>query len=490
MIEKAMLRQRLYRFLGLVVLAGSVVLTGCTDNRFSSEKLFWQAEQKVNKLVKGKTRESLTKEDFDRIIRVYRRVADKFPLEPLAAKAQFLIIDIYTAQGEYDKAHQELKSIIENFSFQSKIAARAQFAVGKIFEFQGKSREALDEYEKVSDLYPLSSLGLETPLYITQYYKKMKDKPGQKRAHRQAIRHYKKIIGDYADTSIAGVVQNYLVQAYLQREDWSGAIKVWDEIITKYPNTPQAIRGLMAKAEVRAKHLDDLAGAIVIYQECVEKYPQAEFIKEVKLRLGNLYLENSQNSKAQEVFSLLIKDYPQDENLVVRGRFGIVSCLKEEGRKEEAVKEYRDICKSYPDNPSAFSTPYLVYRYYRKIDDIENAKTALDTAISEYEKKFSPVGRDKKNTALSRLLFLCYAEKKDWNKALGLLRTLAGNQPKDPSSLLTMAVIYFKELDDAKEAKKIFREVIDKFSSNKALVKLAKEQIVFLDKQTTKRIQK
>ena len=479
------MKKKFLILIGLIALGWVLFLNSYGDKRLASEKLFWQAEQTAVKLTKNKTYQDLSKEDLAKIIAVYRKVADKFPLEPLAAKAQFTIADIYALGAEYDKAQQELKKIIANFSSQGQIASAAQFAIGKVFELKGDPKKALIEYEKVSELYPLSSLGLSTPLYITQYYKTMNDVVGQEKAHRQAIRHYKTLIGDYSDTSVASVVQNYLAQAHLQGEEWSEAMKVWDEIIIKYPNTPQALRSLIAKAETRAKQLDDLTGAIAIYEDCLKKYPKADFTKELRLRLGNLYLESGQVNKAKEVFTSLMKDYPKEESLVVRSRLGFISCLKEEGQSQEVIKGYQDIKKNYPDNPVTFSTPYLVYRYYKQINDSENAKSALDTAISAYEKKFFSSSDDPNSSVVARLLFLCYAESKNWDKALNLLRTLSNNNPKDPGYLLSMALVYTKELGDIFAAKEIYKEIINKYSSNAALVKLAKEQIVALDGQAT-----
>lgn len=468
----------------LTLLLALFLVSGCADNRFGSEKLFWQAEQVAAKIAENKTPESLTGEDIAEIISAYRKVVKQFPVEPLAAKAQFVMVNIYISQKEYEKAHQELRRVIENFSYQSRIAAAAQFAIGEIFELQGKSKKAFAEYEKVTDLYPLSALGFSTPLYIAQYYKKIGDKAGEKRAYRQAVRHYKKIIGEYADTNVAGIAQNYLAKSYLEREDWSQAMKVWDEIIIKYPNTPQAIRSLMAKAETRAKQLNDLEGAITIYQDCVRDYPKAEFIKEIKLRLGELYLKASQVDRAKEVFLAIIKDYPKDEGLVIRSRLSLISCLREEGTTEEIIQSYKDIKESYPNNPAALSTPYLIFRYYKQINDSDNTRVALDKAIFEYEKEFSPRSHSKENLLLAKLLFLCYAEKEDWDKALSLLRKLSDNNQRDPGYLLSMAFVYLKELGKTEEAKKIYEEVLDKYSSNEVLVKLIKEQIVYLDEST------
>jgi len=468
------------RYSLLFVFVFAFLLAGCTiDPRYAAEKLFWEAEQKVGALLKGKPvkLEDLEEGRLEEIVAAYRKVADAYPLEPLAAKARFAIANIYISQKRLDEARRELKSVINNFSSQAPIATRAHFVLGKVLEFQGKQKEAMLEFEKITDLYPLSALGLEMPVHIINYYKRINDKEAEERAYRRTIRHYEQMIYDYSGTSVAGVVQDYLARTYVEGDDLQGALKSWDEIISRYPETPQAVRASFAKAEIYVVKMKDIPKAIEIYKETIEEHPEADFIKDVKMRLGDLYLASAQIEEAQRIYSSLIKDYPDDERIGIRSRFALVESFKRQGLQEEVAKGYEEIAQLYPDNPNVLTIPYLMYRYYSKVEDVNQAKKTLDKAIPEYEKELKRRTKKEEIILTAHLLFQCYLEKKEFSKCLGLLETLVDRYPDNPGFLLSIASLYRNQLNNPEKAIEVYEGVIEKYSSNEPLVTLVNKQI-------------
>lgn len=212
---------RLHRFKWFLLTFGLFILFSAfirySDAHYLSEKLFWHAEEHASKILKTKPKESLKEKDYQEIIAAYRRVVDTCPLEPLAAKSQFIISKIYFTQGEKESAQKELRHIIENFFSDAQLASRAQFTIGRIYETQGKWKEAFEEYDKIVDLYPLTPLGLKTPIYIMQYYHKKNNQLEEEKAYRMAIRHYETLLRKYMDTKVAPVVENYLAMAHFQK---------------------------------------------------------------------------------------------------------------------------------------------------------------------------------------------------------------------------------------------------------------------------------
>lgn len=199
-----------------ILCLASIALTGCTDKRYLSEKLFWQAEQYASKILKTEHGQPLEDRDYQGIIAKYRKVPDACPLESFAAKAQFVISDIYLSQGKGEEAQETLRRIIENFSSKSQIASQAQFAIGRIYESQGKWKEALEEHDKIIGLYPLTPLGLRMPIYIMQCYQKIDNKIEADKAYRIAVRHYKALLEEYKETRVTPLVEDYLATAQVK----------------------------------------------------------------------------------------------------------------------------------------------------------------------------------------------------------------------------------------------------------------------------------
>lgn len=469
----------------ILLIIASLLLSGCTiDNRYAAEKALWKAEQDIKKII-DKTSGKPKDRDLSEIISAYRKVVDKYPLEPLSAKTQFAIASAYLSWNKPEEAQRELKKVIQNFSGQPQIAARAQFAIGKIFESQGKTAEALSEYEKVTDIYPLSNDGLESPLYIIRMQKNLKNKEGEERAYRNAARHYKKLIDEYSDTDIALYVRDYLARTQVEEGDWQSAISLWDEIVAKAPESSMALKAFLARAEIYATKLNDLKKAVSIYEEFTERYPKSGVIQQARFRLGELYLLSNEPSKAKDIFSGIIKESSKDEELTIRARLAYIETLKRQKLTDEVIAEYKKIEELYPKNPLSLGIPFLISRFYAEIKDTALAAKTLDQAASEYEKRLASSGNDNEHRAIARLLMLCYNDARSWDKLLKLLGDLSDRFQNDPSFLMAMASLYQTQLRQPEKAVATYQKILERFPENERFVKMAQAQIESLKRPSS-----
>jgi len=360
-----------------ILLTASIgILSGCSiDPRYAAEKSFWQAHQTIAKMAE-KTGGQIRSEDLPKVIEIHKRAINAYPLDPITARAQFAITNMYMSIGKREEARKELKKIINNFSRNAQIATQAYFAIGKIYELEENYKAALEEYDKITDLYPLSPLGSETPLYKIRLQKKIDEGSGQEQAYKDAVRHYKDLINKYADTNIAIGLRDYLARAHVEGEKWDSAIKAWDEILDKDIKGPLAAKALLARASIYATKMND-------------------------------------PSQAAEIYKDFLKKYPENEQLGIRARLALAECLQKEGAQKEVVEGYEEIQRLYPDNPMAWGIPYLLYRHYSHIQDASKSQEALQTAIAEYEKEFESSSSDDKRISIAQLLMLCYNETKD-----------------------------------------------------------------------------
>ncbi|MFH1771993.1 MAG: tetratricopeptide repeat protein [Candidatus Omnitrophota bacterium] len=441
----------------------SFIAGGCGDNRYNAEKLLWKAQKNEENIIRKVSGEP-TKQQIGRVISYYKKVTQKYPLENSAVKAHFKIGQIYINSGKYDEARQEFKRIIENNSAISQIASRAQLVLGKSFESQGNIKQAMAEYDTLIDLYPLTSEGLQMPVYIIHYYKTQADEESVDKAFKKAVRHYKSLIGEYGkQTNAAALISDYLAQAMFENSKWEEAIEVWDNIIALKEDSSFAAKALLSKAETYAVQLNNIDKSISLYEKYIEKYPKSPFIKQVKFRLGNWYLAAGQLKAAEVLFSALKEDYPKDDDIDIFKSFTRIRLLKEKGLNEEAAAEYSRLERDYPDNLNTVGVPLLKYRHYQDAGDIDKAALQLKSAISFYEKELKESSDKEKTVALAKWLFVSFAQIKDWDRALEVLESLAAKFPEEPNFLLSTASLLSNQLMRPDEAIDMYREVLDKF---------------------------
>jgi len=462
-------------------------LSGC-GSQYLAERLFWQAQQVTKKITQGSALDKLSNEDYQKIIDAFGKVSEKYPLAMTAAQSQFIVAQLYVMRNDFSEAEKELIKVTRNFSGAPEIASRAQFLIGNIYERQGKWEAAVSEYEKLIDLYPLSRLGLKMPIYIAQHYQLSKDASEAEKAYTKAVRGYEGLIGDYFGTSIAPVVMDHLALAYLSQGKWDEAIEVWQEITTKYSQSPLAEKSMLASGEIYSRQIRDLQKAIQTYEEFVNQYPRSQLIKQVRLQIGKLYFTNGDTEKAKQIFEQIISDYPQEKGLCADARFSLAACYEREADSQNAIEQYNKLKNNYPDTRLALAVPFFIARHYL-ITQPDKAEAAFSKAIYEYKDIIESNASIPIKMEAGKLINFCYAQQKKWDEAIVSLYELIAKYPDNPQAqmfLFDIGNIYERELNEPEKASAIYKELISKYPSNHFLINLARMRLESLQANLSK----
>lgn len=460
-----------------------VALCGC-ESQYSAEKLYWQANQAAKKIINDRPLDKLKAQDYQRIIAGYRRLAEKFPLEPLSAQSQLIIAQIYILQNQYHKAQEELIKVTQNFSTNAEIASLAQFKIGALYEHQGDWPQAMREYQKVTDLFPLSSMGLKTPLYIGEHYQRSKDGVKADNAYRKAVKYYQKFINEYSGTSVAAALRDYLALAYASQGKWNEAVDIWQTIVNEYPQSQIGETLLFAIGETYSRQIKDLQKAIETYEDFVKRNPGSKIIRYAKFQIGRLYLLKEDFAKARQFFGELVRDYPGDGELRASSQLAIAASYEKQGSADKAMEIYHKLKNDFAGNMSSLGIPLFIAQRYLKEDRVQEAENAFKEAIAGYEE----IIKEKPNTAYAEgarnFLSLAYISQKKWEQAIDSLKASADTHPNDPrsaKSLFTIAAIYRRQLGEPEKAIEIYEKFIEQYPGH-ALASLAKSEIDSLQK--------
>jgi len=475
------LKKKNLNFKSIVVFAVvlSFMSAGCSDRRYTSEKLFWKAQKKSAKIL-SKGKDKIEDSDYQKIIDIYRQVVDKCPLEPLGAEAQFIISNVYIGLKDLKAAKSELMTIRNNFASNPTIASRAHMMLAGIYEFEGEKLDALNEYEIVMQQYPLTPVGLSMPVYFVNYYNKNNQQAKSDDAYKKGIKHYRKLISDFAETDVAVVVMDKLAEFYLLKKDFPEAIAVWDDITKNYAERPQALKAYLLKAKLYAQELNDLAKAREVYWQIIKTYPKHPMVSEVKVQIGLLLIKDKKIEEAKALYQGLLKDYKDDQQISVKAYMGLSYCYREEADSSSVIKMYEEIKRRFPKTRAALSVPFLVAQYYEELKFPSKAESAYRSAIEEYSIAIDDKEADEVyRSEAANFLAICYIKNKDIKSALETLKILVKRYPQNPIYLLDMAMLY-RNLNDKDSAVKVYEKVIKDFSENKKIVQIAETQIKVL----------
>jgi|GEM_PF-3713163 len=408
-----------------------LAITGCSfDPGYEAEKAFWEADQLGRSLAAAHP-DGLEEKQYLELIRAFGQVVEVAPAETLAAEAQFRIAQMYITIGNLESAHTTLNSIFKEFQEDKEIAARAAFSNGKLYQANGEIEPAMRQYQAIMQNCPLTSIGLEMPIYIILYYQQQGDQDRTRSASSQARKHYQNLMNAYAGTSVAKKVRPYLLRVFELENAWADMLDFWTAEIKKQINRTDIIEANLGKASVLATRLDQPAEAKEIYESLIARFPTEPMTALVRVRLAYLEVADSNWDKARQYFSRAWQDLPADNPLRINSYLGLAMIERKQKNDRAAFDYYDRIQAEFPNNSTALQVPLIKYLHHQNVNQPAKAEEALQAAIETYRSQW--LDKPSADTApiVGQLLLQCLIQQKDWSAAATHLEVLTKRFPEE-----------------------------------------------------------
>ena len=133
-------------------------------------------------------------------------------------------------------------------------------------------------YLSVIDEYPLTDVGLNTPIHIANYYRNQNDFQGAMNAYEFAIRHYSSIATTHDNTKAGLSAMRHLSNSYLDQNRWLEAITTLGIVLEKYSTsgylTIKDVDLIIKTINITAAYqLKDYDIAISLYKKIIARNP-------------------------------------------------------------------------------------------------------------------------------------------------------------------------------------------------------------------------
>ncbi|MCX5642999.1 MAG: tetratricopeptide repeat protein [Candidatus Omnitrophica bacterium] len=172
----------------------------------------------------------------------------------------------------------------------------------------------------------------------------------QMKMNADAIKVYKEIVLKYPEDPLAVKAQEKIIDIYaLDWKMYPKALTECFELTRIFPGSAEAIH-----AQLMVGRIYYLAGnydqAIAALQGFVSKYPRTEWVPEADLLVALNYLSKQENNLAVGQLRMLISKYPKHE-LASRAQFLIGYSFLFQQKYNDALREYQKLCTNYPESP-------------------------------------------------------------------------------------------------------------------------------------------
>jgi TolA-binding protein len=274
------------KYLSITLIFISLLLAGCGQDQYATEKQFYRIQKQAGKIFRNP--DATPANELQNAVKALKDFSIKYPKTNLAAEAKFTIANLYIIKKEYEKSRQQINKIIDEYKKVPAVTSEAVFLKGNSYETQGQWEQALIQYKKVMQTYPLSRKGLEAPIYIASHYKVKFQPDKMMEAFRQAINHYNGLASKYPNTPAALQLDTLAAQCYAAMQDWPNAAAAYRAITRTYKGKVNMDGLLVNIALIYSRKLNDNQKAKQMLNELIKDYPRSNLIPAAKKLLKEL----------------------------------------------------------------------------------------------------------------------------------------------------------------------------------------------------------
>ena len=285
--------------------------------------------------------------------------------------------------GEFDLAADEWKKFIEKFP-QDPLAAKAQNYLAVCQLQLKKYPDSVANFETVLKKYPQADFREEALLNLASAnYAWAQD--GNPAKFAEAANRFSALLKEFPKTEFADQAQYFLAESLYRSGKKEVAIAAYGELAQKYPQSALAADAIYAMG-VTQEELQQHPQAQKTYDQFLSAYPKNPLVTEVTMRKGETLLQQKQFDAAEKLFEQAAKT--KDFELADHAWYRLAFCALQGDDLMQAGNAYARIPLDFPKSSYAAESTMLAGRcYYRagKLDDAARWLVAAGKLGGKYE---------------------------------------------------------------------------------------------------------
>lgn len=289
----------------------------------------------------------------------------------------------YQNAGEFDLAADEWKKFIEKFP-SDPLAAKAQNYLAVCQLQLKKFADATTNFETVLKKYPEADFREEAMLNLASANYAWAQS-GNAAKYGEAANRFSALLKEFPKSKFADQAYYFLAESLYMNGQQEESLRVYDYLAQNYPQSPLAPDAIYAKG-VTQEELKKYADAEKTFDQFLEKYSSNALATEVSMRKAEALLQQNQVVAAEKLFAQ-VANKPGFE-LADHARYRLAFCALQKDELLKAGNEYARIPTQFPKSSYAPEATMLAGRcYYRAghLDDAAKWLAAAGRRGGEYE---------------------------------------------------------------------------------------------------------
>jgi len=210
---------------------------------------------------------------------------------------------------------------------------------------------------------------------------------------KEVVSAFQRVIDKYPESRKAGEAQFMIGGLYVARNDLARARQEFSKVIAEYANRADLCARAKLKIGETYETEKDWNAALHQYNEIISKYPHSVEALQLPLYIARHYSKAGKTAKASSAYASALKrynkiagQYPRT-NLALAAQDLIASCYIDRQQWGNAIEALRVMVDTYPDGPK---TPTALFTigviYYRQLNQPDKARVVFEEFIEKYPK--------------------------------------------------------------------------------------------------------
>lgn len=214
----------------------------------------------------------------------------------------------------------------------------------------------------------------------------------------------------------------------------------------------------------------ELERVVNLFNSFAKKFPKNTLSLESEFNIARLYIVKEEYNKARAQLKMLLEKYNKSQGICAEAVFMIGNSYEIEDKWDSALGQYKKIMQEYSMTLRGISIPVYIAQHYKIKYQPDKMIAALQEAIAHYRALADKYPDSPLAYQADKLVAECYLALKDWQNAISTFNTMVEKfkGKVDPGeALLSIAVIYKKELKDSANAKQALEQLIKDYPKSR-----------------------
>ncbi|MCM8792612.1 MAG: tetratricopeptide repeat protein, partial [Candidatus Omnitrophica bacterium] len=395
---------------------------------------------------------------FEDSLRIYNELID-------SASSQNLL-EAYLGKGfclynlcRYSEAIEVYNTILKIFDKTNtdiKDLNKVHYNLGWAYLKNGQFKEAIVEFQKVASLSDEKTIKIASICLTADTYQDS----GQ---YERAISIYEEILRNYPDSLYTDYIQYQLGNCFLRLANYESAILAFRMLLANFPYSKLLDEATYALGLVYFQK-EEFQNAIDVLKDFAKRFKDSHLAAEATYLYASSLYNTQRFGEAIEVFKSILRDYPEDKELVQKAEFEIADCLYQMGKEKEAINILNTLRTKYPDSNLNAEILWWLGCYYWRLNKFNLSKRYLETIIQDFPQ--SNILAD-----VYYILGFIYAEENNYSKAIEFFnKTKSIGEPElTAQAMIAIGDILVRKTELSK-AKQIYQQVIKDYPNLSGLV--------------------